>query len=543
MASTAQLVKEIGPIKLGVMGAVALVVMAALVVLSVRLSAPAVVPLFSDLSPEDSARILSRLDRMGMYYKVEGGGAQIMVPVNKVLSARMQMAEEGLPAAGATVGYEIFDKEEKLGVSGFVYNINLVRALEGELSRTIGSFNKVAGARVHLVLPKRDLFARRSQEPSASVVLRMRGLEPLDRGEIDAISHLVATAVPGLSVRRITIVDTRGRPFKKGAEDPDDPGAIAEGADEYRTKVEKRIKNTLEDLIGRSVGMGRVEAQVTADVDFDYVVTNSESFDPESQVARSVQNTESRENAENAVGGDVSVAGNLPPPGTESDVKSRNNSEKLDTVTNYELSKTTRKYVKGVGSVRKLSVAILVDGQYNFDEEKGDYVYSPLPQDELDKLETLARSAVGFDEARGDTLRIVNMEFSHDVQGMEPEKPLEWLKRDLGGIVQTLMIGLVVMLIILLIVRPIVSRAFEMSRADTQEEELMRSALTDKELEELAEITAMEEARPDEEEDWLNIEQFEDKMKDSSVGAINDIIERHPQEAVTVLRNWLERGE
>ena len=242
MATTAQLVKEIGPVKLGVMGAVVLAVMAALVVLSVRLSAPAVVPLFSDLAPEDSARILSRLERMGIYYEIAGGGAQIMVPVNKVLSARMQMAEEGLPAAGATVGYEIFDKEEKLGVSGFVYNINLVRALEGELGRTIKSFNKVAGARVHLVLPKRDLFARRSQEPSASVVLRMRGLEPLGRNEIDAISHLVATAVPGLNVRRITIVDTQGRPFKKGAEDMEDPGAVAAGAEEYRTKIEKRIK-------------------------------------------------------------------------------------------------------------------------------------------------------------------------------------------------------------------------------------------------------------------------------------------------------------
>ncbi|MET0156263.1 MAG: flagellar basal-body MS-ring/collar protein FliF [Rickettsiales bacterium] len=543
MASTAQLVREIGPLKLGMMGAVALAVMAALVILSVRLSAPSLVPLFSNLSPEDSARILSRLDRMGMYYQINGGGAQIMVPTNKVLSARMQMAEEGLPAAGATVGYEIFDREEKLGVSGFVYNVNLVRALEGELGRTIGSFDKVAGARVHLVLPKRDLFARRSQDPSASVVLRMRGLEPLDRGEIDAISHLVATAVPGLSVHRITIVDTHGRPFKKGAEDPEDPGSVAEGADEYRAKVEKRIKNILEDLIGRSVGVGRVEAQVTADVDFDYVVTNSERFDPDSQVARSVQTTESRDNSVNSTGGDVSVANNVPPAGAEGDVKSKNDSQRTDSVTNFELSKTTQKIVKGVGSVKKLSVAILVDGQYTFDEAKGDYVYSPRPQEELDKLEALARSAVGFDEKRGDALRIVNMAFSRDVQGIEPEKPFEWIKRDLGSIVQTLMIGVVVTLIILLVVRPIVSRAFEIGRGDEQDEELMRSALTDKELEELAEITAMDESAPQEEEDWLSVTQFEDKMKDSSVSAINDIIERHPQEAVTVLRNWLEKGE
>ena len=267
------------------------------------------------------------------------------------------------------------------------------------------------------------------------------------------------------------------------------------------------------------------------------------SYDPESQVARSVQTTESRDTAVNEVGGDVSVAGNLPPPGGEEDVKSRNNSERTDSLTNFELSKTTRKFVKGVGSVRKLSVAVLVDGNRRLDEETGEYIYEPLPQDELEKLETLARSAVGFDETRGDTLRIVNMEFSRDVQGMEQEMPFEWIKRDLGSIVQSLMIAVVVILVILLIVRPMVSRAFEMSKTDKKEEELIRSALTEKELEELAEITAMEAPDAEGEEDWLNVDQFEDKMKDSSVGAINDIIERHPQEAVTVLRNWLEKAD
>jgi flagellar M-ring protein FliF len=541
MASTVQLFKEIGPVKLSFMAVVALAVMAALAVLALRLSAPATVPLFSNLSPEDSARIASKLERMGLYYEMGAGGAEIRVPVNKVHSARMQVAQNGLPSGSATVGYEIFDKTEKLGVSSFVYNVNLVRALEGELGRTIGSFDKVAAARVHLVLPRRDLFSRSATQPSASVVLQMRGIEPLQRQEIDAVAHLVAAAVPGLDVKRITIVDTQGRPFKKGAGEEDDPDLIASSADEYRMRLERRMKETIEDLLSRSVGVGRVEAQVNVEADFDHVVTDSESFDPEGQVARSVQTTEQRDNSSNSAGGEVSVATNLPAGQAQAPAPSeQSGSEKLDSVTNYEVSKTTRKFVKGLGEIRRLSIAILIDGAYAYDSAKGKYIYSPRPQEELDKLAALARSSVGFSEKRGDTLRIENMEFSKEIQGVEQERSFEWLKRDLGSIVQTLMIGIVITLVILLIVRPIVSKAFEMSRADKDEEELMRSALTDKELEELAEITAMEE-EPAETEEWLNVEQFEDKMKDSSVSAINDIIERHPQEAVTVLRGWMER--
>lgn len=540
-----RLIKELGPIKIGFIVLSALIVAGAFIALAVRLSHPATVQLFSELQPEDSAKIVTALERMGTYYEPKDGGASIYVPVNKVLPVRMQLAEQGLPASGATVGYEIFDREDSLGVSNFVYNVNLVRALEGELGRTIAAFDKVANARVHLVLPRKDLFARSREEPSASVVLQMRGIQPLSRSEIDAISHLVATAAPGLEVQRITIVDTKGRPFKKGAEDPDSPDYIASAADEHRVTLERRLKRTVESLLERSVGAGRVEAQITADIDFDREIRNIEQFDPEGQVARSVQNSESRESNTNRSGDQVSVETNLP---AEQDAAesagSESEAEKLDSVTNFEVSKTTSRYVKGVGAVKRLSIAVMVDGIYTMNDETDEYDYTARSDEDLAELETLAKNAVGFNAERGDTFEMVNMRFSRDIQGLEPELPFEWIKRDLGSIVQTLMVGIVITLIIVLLIRPIVSRAFELGKNDKDEEALMNSALTDRELEELKEITASEEQemknKTNTEEGWLSLDKFEDNIKDSSFETVNEIIDRHPTEALTVLRNWLE---
>lgn len=548
MASVAAMVKDIGPVRLGLIALSALVVSAAMIILALRLSHPATVPLFSNLDAGDSANILTRLERMGIYYEVEEGGARIMVPVNKVLSARMQLAEQGLPASGATIGYEIFDREDALGVSNFVYNVNLVRALEGELGRTISAFDKIGGARVHLVLPRRDLFSRSKQDPSASVVLQMKGIEPLTRGEIDAISHLVATAVPDLDITNITIVDTKGRPFKKGAEDPSSPDYIASAADEYRVKLERRLEENIESLLERSVGVGLVEAEVNAIVDFDRVITDSETYDPEGQVARSTQNSETRETSVNRNGEQISVETNLPGAEQTSEAaRSEAETERIDNIVNFEVSKTTSRYVKGLGAVKQLSVAVLVDGIYRFDDEEDEYVYQPRSEEELNNLRALVRNAIGFDETRGDKLEIVNMEFSREIRGMEPERPFEWLKRDLGSVVQTLMIGIIITLIIVLLIKPLVSRAFDLGRTEKEDEAIMHSALTDKELQELREITAAEEeeirAKSTDNDNWVNLEEFEENLKDSSLDAINQIIDRHPNEALAVLRSWMETAE
>jgi flagellar M-ring protein FliF len=543
MSDTAKLFKDMGAPKLAMIGFVAVAIIAAVMFLSGNLSKPAVVPLFSGLDSGDSNKIAAKLESMGVYYEILAGGAQIMVPRDKVLSVRMGLAEEGLPSGRANIGYEIFDKSEGLGTSNFVNNVNLVRALEGELGRTIGAFNQVESARVHLVIPKQDIFSKRKSEPTASVVLKMRGNQPLETSQVSAIAHLVATAVPDLHMKKITIVDTQGRPFKKGGSEDDDPGVIASTNAEYKVQYERRIKDVIEDLLSRSVGAGRVEAEVSADMDFDREVIDSEIFDPNGQVARSVQTTEEKGSAtEGTAGGNVSAANNLPAGSAESEAgaPAGSNNARVDEVTNFEVSKTVKKQIKETGKVKHISIAVLVDGNYEFNEETEESTYTPRTDEELKKLEELVKSAVGFDEKRGDSVKVINMRFSTDVQGEIKEKKFEWVKRDLGNIIQTLVIGVVITLIILLIVKPMVGRAFEITKSESEEAEL-QAALAGQDLEELANITGQgEEAKK--KESLIDMEKFEERMNASSVSAINGIVERHPEEAVTILRGWMENN-
>ena len=539
MSDTAQLFKDMGPSKLGMMGVVAVIILGSFIYMSFRLSTPAVVQLFSGLDSGDSSKIAARLEGMGVYYEVLSGGSQIMVPRDKVLSIRMNLAEQGLPSGRANVGYELFDKKEGIGVSNFVNNVNLIRALEGELGRTITAFNQVQSARVHLVIPKQDLFAKKKSEPTASIILSLRGNEGLGSSEIAAISHLVATAVPNLDVNKITIVDTKGRPFKKGASGANDAGMTASTNEEFRIQYENRLKNVIEDLLSRSVGVGKVEAEVSAEVDFDREIIDSEIYDPDGQVARSVQTIEETESSSDGVNGQVTAGNNI--PGQTADTgaaASESNLARINEITNYEVSKTIRKQIKETGEVKRLSIAVLVDGTYEYDEETEEYIYSERPAEELDKLAKLVKSAVGYDEIRGDKVEVINMKFSTEIASKITEDPFAWLKHDIGNIIQTIFIGLVLTLVILLVVKPMVRRAFEITKSDTVEEEL-EAALAGQDLEELAQITGQHE-KVSERESLIDLDSIESKMNKTSLAAINDLVERHPEETVTILRNWME---
>ena len=540
MAEAANLFKDMGPTKLAIMAIVGVIILFSIVFIGMNLSKPAVVPLFSGLNSDDSTKISAKLESMGIYYELQSGGAQIMVPHNKVLAIRMKLAENGLPSGRANIGYEIFDKSDAMGVSSFVNNVNLLRALEGELSRTISAFDHIESARVHLVIPKQDLFSKRKQEPTASVILKMRGNQPLSRSQISAISHLVATAVPKLSIKRITIVDTQGRPFKKGADDDNDSGIIASNNEEFRIQYERRIKDTIETLLSRSVGAGSIEAQVSAEIDFDKVISNSEIFDPEGAVPRSVQTIEERENSsDGTIGGDVSVVNNLPSgEANTNNSGSKSNTERIDEVTNFEISKTVTQHVRETGNVKKLSIAVLVDGIYSEDEETGEQIYTPRNDEELKSLEELVKSAVGFNAERGDSVKIVNMKFSNEIQGLEPPEKFDWITRDLGSIIQTLIIGVIITLVILLVIKPMMKRAFEVTKSESDEVEL-QAALAGDDLDELATITGQTEEVA-KKGSLIDMEKFEANVNSESVMAVNDIVERHPNEVTTILRGWME---
>ena len=246
--------------------------------LMVRVTAPQMTPLFTDLSFEDSSAIIKDLERQAIPYELKNDGAIVLVPKDRVARLRMKLAEGGLPKGGG-VGYEIFDKSDALGATSFVQNINHLRALEGELSRTIRALDRVQAARVHLVLPERPLFSRDKAEASASIVLKVRGaLEPQ---QVRAIRHLVASAVNGLKPERVSIVDEAGRLLADGARRQ---FALGVSADERQVAYERRLREQIEAIVTSVVGPGRARVQLTADFDFNRVTQTSEKFDPEGRV-------------------------------------------------------------------------------------------------------------------------------------------------------------------------------------------------------------------------------------------------------------------
>src|ERR1700710_1075018 len=269
-----------------------------------RVTTPQMTTLFTDLTSDDSSAIIKDLERQAIPFELRNEGAVIMVPKDKVTRLRMKLAESSLPKGGG-VGYEIFDKSDALGTTSFVQNINHLRALEGELSRTIRAIDRVQAARVHLVLPERPLFSRETPEPSASIVVRVRGsLEPQ---QVRAIRHVVASAVNGLKPQRVSIVDEAGQLLADGAAG-DTEGVTG---DERRAGFEKRMRNQIEAIVSSVVGAGRARVQLSADFDYHKITQTSDKFDAEGRVLRSSQTREeSSATADNS--GQVTVNNELP---------------------------------------------------------------------------------------------------------------------------------------------------------------------------------------------------------------------------------------
>ena len=295
-------------------GAVTIGMIAFFGFVTTRITTPAFSLLYSDLELRDSGQIVQKLEAMGVPYQVRGDGGQVLVPADQVARLRMAMAEAGLPHGGS-IGYELFDKSDALGTSSLVQNVNHVRALEGELARSIASINAVRHARVHLVLPRREMFSRDRQEPSASIIVTMRGADRPSKQQVAAIQNLVASAVPGLKTGHVSVVDSEGNLLARGGSDEGD-ASLAGTAEERRVEYENRLSRKAEEILERTVGPGKARVEVHADMDFDRITTNSKTFDPDQQVARSTQSvTESSDSSES---GDqpVTVQTNLPNPQT-----------------------------------------------------------------------------------------------------------------------------------------------------------------------------------------------------------------------------------
>ena len=554
--------RSLGPVRLATMAGVAAGILAFFIYLTSRLATPEMTLLYGELDSQDSAQIVSRLDQANIPYKLGPNGNQIYVPASQVGRLRLTMAEEGLPNGGS-IGYEIFDRSDGLGATNFVQNLNHLRALEGELGRTIKSIGDVKNARVHLVMPRRELFSRERQEPSASIIVTMNGNRRLDRNQVAAVQHLVAAAVPALKARNISIVDNQGSLLARGGTEEDAESA-ASNAEEMRASYERNMTRTIEELLQRSVGPGNVRAEVSAEMDFDRVTENAEIYDPDGQVVRSTQTVEESSDSSDADGAPVTVGNNLPDadlPGLEGS-GSQSQSTRTEETVNFEISRTVRTHVREAGVVRKLSVAVLVNGSYIEDAE-GEIVYQPRSEAELQQLQALVRTAVGFDEERGDSVEVVNMQFFDlETQIETSASPLimGFTQGEIMRIVELLVLGIVAILILLFVVRPLITRFLTMPRtaatATAQDEfgflpdpsggqAMLAGPEIDPETGQSlpgavgAGALAAAGGGAEELENMIDMNRIEGQVRASSLKKINEIVEQSPEEVVGLLRTWI----
>jgi flagellar M-ring protein FliF len=364
--------------------------------------------LFTNLTITDANAISERLQSMNV--PVEMRGDAILVPGNRVLELRNSLASEGLPRGGG-VGFEIFD-QKNFGETEFQQRINYTRAIQGELARTIQSIDGIEKARVHIVMPEKSLFAADSRQPTASIAITLFKGRRLADAQIKGMVHLVQTSIEGLTENNITVIDQNGNMLFKGT--GDDRNGNSSKQLEIQANIESGLEKGVRDMIERVVGSGAVTVRVSTVLNMSQVEKMVEQVDPESRVAISENtSTQTSSGSSGAPGGTPGAAANLPEGGGTTSANSRSdNSKNTETTSTYAVSKTTQKIIEPVGTIKKLSVAVVVDGTYKAKED-GTKEYQPRPAEEIAKLEELVKKAVGFSKDRGDEVKVENMQFEH----------------------------------------------------------------------------------------------------------------------------------
>jgi len=537
--------KTLGAARLGAMGAVAVGLIGFFAFLIMRLSEPQMVTLYSDLDSRDSSAILRELESSNIPFELRTDGSVILVPKENVLRLRMQLAEEGLPLGGS-VGYEIFDSSDSLGTTSFVQNINRLRALEGELARTIRALQRIEFARVHLVLREREIFSRDEAEASASIVVKTRGdLEPAN---VRAIQHLVASAVNGLSPAMVSIVDDTGR-LLASPDSGNGPGGFASSLQERNLAIEARLRDEIRDIVESIVGPGRSRVNVSATLNYNRVTLSSDTYDPEGRVVRSTQSREETSTSTDSTNQQgVTISNELPgADGTTAseETGTSDNSEKTEEIVNYEISRVTKTEILEAGQISRISVAVLLDGIYTTDDT-GNVSYQPRSQEQLDQIAALVRSSIGFDQERGDQIEIANLQFALQARPLpinEEQAFIELNKDDYFYIAELAVLLIISALVLLFVVRPLVRRILTSEENPTlaslgQE----RTLAVDAEGRPL--VAAGEEfaklAPPDSiTSEAIDTAQVTGQAQADTLRKVGEIVDANPDEAVTIIRQWI----
>lgn len=546
---------SLGRQRLLILGGTAIALITVLLLGLAAVSRPDYTPLYSNLSVSSASAIESTLANAGFAVAMGDDGGSVLVPRSEASRARMVLAENGVSIDGDP-GWELFDEQSGLAMNSFLQKINRTRAMEGELARSIQTLDGISTARVHLVLPDREPFSREAPEPRASIILRPEAGRGVNRKQAVAVRNLVASAVAELDLSRVTVLSASGETIL--SEDPsgDAPGTMQS----TKSTIEDRLAREIENILTARVGAGNARVRVNVELTTEREVIVEQSFDPEQQVVRSTE-TKSENQSGADGGGNVGVENNIPAALTDGpDGGSSSSRSEADEVVQYEIGNTRREVVREAGDVRRLTVAVLVNGIYNV--EGSNVAYSERTPEELDRLSQLVRSAVGFDEARGDTVSVDSMRFmdySMDLGEPIDQSMFERLSESAVSILRGLIALLIVGLVIVLGVRPMLRNLSGMDQlpppagnTDSPDEgsrigtEDGRKALPGHSAADLslpgqpvkpdiaAEGLAMEV-----EPEFVTKDGIQGSLHKKKLDHIQKLAEEQPEEVLRVLRSWL----
>lgn len=501
--------------------------------------------LFSDLQTEEANAVVKKLGELGVPHTLSNDHANIYVPKSRLEDARINLAKEGLPG-GDVVGFEKFDGST-FGMSSYVQRIQYVRAVQGELIRSIQRLSSVKRARVHISLPPKKTFLEEEDPPKASVVLELRHGQAPTKSEVQGVAHLVASAVEGLKVNQVTIVDTNGKFLLR----PEDGAAntLASNLLEMQHNLETDYERRIEDILGPVVGIGRVKAKVSIEVDPSRSNVTEETFDPDKAAIRNnVKNEEVTQGTRLAAGGIPGSRSNLPggeakqnqPPALTSSTEKNNQN------VSYAVPRKIQVTDRPSGSIKRLTVAVLVDGQYTPGAEGTPAVFTPRPDAELKRLQEIVGNSVGFDPQRRDSITVTSMPFEKPpgLLGVpnagETAKPVAWyLNRDewMPIAVKGGLISLFFLLLHLMVIRPMKKWSVAM-KPKTKPEEAIPAPKTIAQLEEErleAEGLALPKVEISE------LPPSPEKIEEEDLrAAILEKLEAAPKKGIRIVQDWME---
>lgn len=531
---------------------VTLILFVLVILFGVRMATtPTFAPLYSGLSLAGSSQVVQALESAGFRVEIDAGGTVIRVPQSDVARARMALAEQGLPNEGAP-GWELFDGASGLGMNTFMQQISRLRALEGELARSIRTIQGVEAARVHLVLPDREAFSRARPEPSASVIVQTRSGYSVSHRQALAIRSLVASAVPGLTGSRVTILSATGEAIlPENGEMDATVGAIS-------VAIEERMSRNIADILSARVGAGNVRISVAVSLNNEREIVRSEAFDPNGQVARSTEVRE--ESSEDRTGGAeaVDVDQNIPPSlagGDTGGEGSFRRTETSNTVTNFEIGTTQRELVREPGQIDRVSVAVLVNGIFTVNDQ-GERVYQDRTPEELDRLRDLVRTAVGFDPERGDSVTVESLQFADYLASIEPpEQPglAELVTQNFDLILRGLFALLLVLMALLLGVRPVLrsllAKNAVLTVSSAPGQPAMGAGPADgypaaaAGLAMSGPLASAQGVQAAQETLLMNLKSVEGRVQPSLITSLKSLVETDDDRALRVLQTWLSEED